>query len=170
MDAVGEEICREFAAPDHTPEDVERLFTHLASMEDSQYSYRNTLVALDEEGEVAGVCVSYDGARLHRLRRRFFEAARTMLGKEMEGMADETSADEFYIDTVAVVPRLRGRGIGRALLLASVERARRCGKQAGLLVDPDNPRAEQLYRSLGFRPAGERPFAGVMMHHMVHPL
>jgi len=167
MDAVGEEICADFAAPSHTLDDVRELFTHLASLDDSQYSYRNALVALDDNGEVAGVCVSYDGADLHRLRERFFEAARMMLGKEMEGMADETSPDEYYLDTVAVAPAWRGKGIGSRLLMASVEKARAAGKPAGLLVDYINPKAEALYRSLGFKYVGDRPFAGVVMKHMV---
>ncbi len=99
MMAVGDEICADFAAPDHTVDDVERLFTHLAELDDSQYSYRNTLVAVTPDGEVAGVCVAYDGAMLHPMRQHFFNAAKSFLGRDMEGMSDETSADEFYLDT-----------------------------------------------------------------------
>jgi hypothetical protein len=74
MMAIGDEICAGFAAPDHTLADVERLFTTLAAMPDSQYSYANTLIAIDETtNEVMGLCVSYDGAQLHTLRQRFFE-------------------------------------------------------------------------------------------------
>ena len=57
MMAIGDEICADFASPDHSTDDVERLFTHLASLDDSQYSYLNTLVALDENENVVGVCV-----------------------------------------------------------------------------------------------------------------
>lgn len=166
MMAVGEEICRDFAGEEHTIEDVEALFTELAAMDDSQYSYRNTLVALNPEGNVAGVCVAYDGALLHRLRRRFFEAAKRRLNRDMEGMDDETSPDEFYLDTLAVWEQYRGNGLGERLLLAQAARAHAAGKPAGLLVDKDNPKAEALYRRLGFRDAGERPFAGVMMNHL----
>lgn len=170
MMAVGEEICADFAAPSHTLADVEALFTHLASLPDSQYSYLNSLVALTPTGEVAGVTVGYDGAQLHTLRRRFFEAAAAMLGRDMEGMADETSPDEFYIDTLAVFPPYRRQGIARQLLAAQAERAAAMGKPAGLLVDFTNPNAEALYTSVGFRPEGTRPFAGVEMCHMVkHP-
>ena len=38
MMAIGDEICADFASPDHSTDDVERLFTHLASLDDSQYS------------------------------------------------------------------------------------------------------------------------------------
>lgn len=167
MMAVGDEICADFAAPNHTLADVEALFTHLASLPDSQYSYRNALVALTPQGEVAGVTVGYDGALLRPLRERFFEAARTRMGRNMEGMADETTPNEFYIDTLAVFPPFRRQGVARALLSAQAERAAAMGKPAGLLVDFTNPRAEALYTSVGFRPEGTRPFAGVEMRHMV---
>lgn len=167
MMAVGEEICADFAAPDHTLADVEALFTHLATLNDSQYSYRNALVAVTPEGDTAGVCIGYDGALLHKLRERFFEAAHSMLGRNMEGMADETSPDEFYLDTLAVFPEYRKQGLGSQLLLASAEKARAIGKPAALLVDYTNPTAEALYRSLGFVHEGDRPFAGVIMKHLV---
>lgn len=167
MMAVGDEICRDFAGESHTMADVESLFTELASMDDSQYSYRNTVVALAPGGEVAGVCVGYDGALLHRMRERFFEAALRHIGVDMHGMADETTPDEFYLDTLAVFPQWRGQGIGGRLLLAQAARGHAQGKPAGLLVDKVNPKAEALYRRLGFEPDGERPFAGVMMNHLV---
>ena len=169
MMAVGEEICRDFAGESHTLADVEALFTELAEMDDSQYSYRNAVVALTAGGQVAGVCIGYDGALLHRLRERFFEAVRRRMGRDMEGMADETSPDEYYLDTLAVMEPYRGHGLGGRLLLAQAARGHALGKPAGLLVDKDNPRAEALYRRLGFRPAGERPFAGVVMNHLTLP-
>ncbi len=167
MMAVGDEICRDFAGNDHTLSDVEALFTELAGMEDSQYSYMNSLVALDDDGNVAGVCIGYDGAKLHSLRERFFEAARRYLNRNMAGMDDETTPDEFYLDTLAVWPQYRGDGIGAKLLLAQAARGHAMGKPAGLLVDKVNPKAEALYRKLGFEPDGERPFAGVVMNHLI---
>lgn len=167
MMAVGDEICRDFAGNDHTLEDVEALFTELAAMDDSQYSYLNTLVALDDEGNVAGVCIGYDGALLHQLRERFFEAAKRRLGRDMAGMADETTPDEYYLDTLAVSPQYRGQKLGGKLLLAQAARGHAKGKPAGLLVDKDNPKAEALYHRLGFESDGERPFAGVVMNHLV---
>lgn len=167
MMALGQEICHDFAAPDHTVNDVEKLFTTLADMPDSQYSYANTLVAIDDNtDEVMGVCVSYDGALLHNLRRRFFEEVNKQLGRNMEGMADETSDDEFYLDTLATFPAYRGKGVGTALLQASIEKAKTTGKPAALLVDKTNPRAAALYHSLGFRHVDDRPFAGVVMSHL----
>ena len=81
-------------------------------------------------------------------------------------MDDETDGSEFYLDTLAVLPEYRGRGIASALLKASIEKARKMGKPAGLLVDKDNTRARRLYESIGFEQIGERPFCYVMMDHL----
>ncbi|MBD5334675.1 MAG: GNAT family N-acetyltransferase [Duncaniella sp.] len=166
MDAVGEEICSGLATNGHSLDDVERLFTSLALREDSQYSYLNTLTALDDSGKAVGVCVGYDGSRLHELREAFFEEAEKQLGIEMGDIDDETDSGEFYIDTLAVLPEYRGRGIASELLRASIRRAEAIGKPAGLLVDKENTRARRLYENIGFRKVGERPFCYVMMDHL----
>lgn len=166
MDAVGVEICNDLAGQDHTLADVERLFTLLAEREDSQYSYLNTLAAVDDDGKAVGVIVSYDGALLHELRKPFFQLVKTELGRNLDNVDDETDADEFYLDTLAVLPEYRGRGIASMLLKGAVERASKAGKPAGLLVDKENERARRLYESIGFRQVGERPFCYVMMDHL----
>lgn len=203
--AIGDELVEDLAGEMHTPEDVLELFTSLARRSDSQYSYLNTLVALDKEdnNKVAGLIVSYDGARLYTLRHAFFKEASEKIGMEIEGFIpdstdskdsglrgsdstisnsnaddlektydlipkeyDETSADEYYLDSLAVFPEYRGRGIARELIKAAVERAKEAGKPAGLLVSKHNPKARELYESLGFKPIGERFFAGELMTHM----
>lgn len=164
--AVGEEVCAGLAGENHTIDDIIDLFTRLAAREDSQYSYLNTLAAVDDNGEAVGVCVGYDGAKLHELREPFFEAARELLGLELGKVGDETDGDEFYLDTLAVKPEYRGQGIAGELLKASVVRARECGKPAGLLVEKNNHGARRLYEKVGFRQVGERPFCFVMMDHL----
>ncbi|MDE6121578.1 MAG: GNAT family N-acetyltransferase [Muribaculaceae bacterium] len=167
MMAIGDEICSGLAGADRNLDDVRRLFTELAAMESSQYSYRNAIVAEDPEGNVAGVCVGYDGALLHSLRQSFIEKASEILGRDFIGMDDETDSGEFYLDTLAVLPCYRGQGLGGRLLLERADIGTKAtGKRAGLLVDKVNPGAQRLYESLGFRYAGDRPFAGVMMNHM----
>ncbi len=58
----------------------------LVRMEDSQYSYRNTLLATNSEGITAGIIVSYDGAQLKALRKRFIEEAKETFGIDYTGM------------------------------------------------------------------------------------
>lgn len=164
--AVGDEITRSFAGKDHTVQDVKELFTHLAQMDNSQYSYKNTLVATTPADEVMGLIISYDGALLHPLRKTFISAAKDELDYDLVNLADETSDDEVYLDTLAVYDKFRGNGIASALINAAIERAKPLNKPVGLLVDKSNNRARRLYESLGFRQVDERPFAGEMMDHL----
>ena len=64
--------------------------------------------------------------------------------------------------TIAIVPSRRGRGLGRELLAALLEQARKEGyAQISLSVEPDNP-ALHLYEQHGFERVGERGGALVM--------
>ena len=65
-------------------------------------------------------------------------------------------ASRWQIANVAVTRDYQGRGIGRALVSAAVDRIdMRGGGWAVLQVRADNPVAMDLYRSLGFEPVNE---------------
>ena len=151
------------------------VFTDLAAGEDAQYSYRNTLIAETATptegipvGTPAGALISYDGAMLHPMREAFIRMANERLGYNItaDDMEDETSPDEIYLDTLAVRPQFRGHGLGARLIEAAAARYASCSKPLGLLCDYDNPGPRRLYISLGFRPVGTRPFAGIPMEHL----
>ena len=69
MQAMNYDCCQYFAGPEHTLQDFEDMMIRLVEADNSQYSYRNSIVALADDGNVAGVCVSYDGKDLRYLRR-----------------------------------------------------------------------------------------------------
>lgn len=55
------------------------------------------------------------------------------------------------VDSIAVLPRYRGRGIAKMLLQRSIQKVRRIGVSAvTLMVRRENTSAIQLYRRLGF--------------------
>lgn len=65
--------------------------------------------------------------------------------------------DELHINNLAVLPAWRRRGVGRALLEAVLDEARRLGAmRATLEVRASNQAARALYERAGFRPAGLR--------------
>lgn len=156
-------------------EAVKEVFTRLAEMDDSQYSYRNSLVAQAAGGETAGIVVAYDGSILIEARRLFFRLAKERLGWDIFEMVPdgepevETDPSEYYLDSLAVWPQFRGRGVATALIAAVKARAREAGKPVGLLCDEHNHRARRLYESLGFHEIGKRPFAGELMSHLHLP-
>lgn len=154
IEAVGEEITCDFAG-DKGVQAVREMFTALAAREDSQYSYLNVLKGVDDDGNIVGLTVSYDGGRLAELREAFFEEAKRHLGKDMRGkMPDETVAGEMYLDTLAVFEPYRRHGYARILLEATHRKSLDAGLPLGLLVDKSNARARRLYDSFGFKQVG----------------
>ena len=157
MTAMTDDCCLYFCGEGYGLEDFRKMMTILVEREDSQYSYQNTLVAMDAE-QVVGISVSYDGGCLHELRR----------GKDHSGMDDETQAGELYLDSLAVLPEYRCQGIARKLLLATKERANLLGlPRVGLLVDKDNPIGEALYTSVGFQYVNDNQWGGHPMKHLI---
>ena len=68
------------------------------------------------------------------------------------------AGSEADVQTVAVAPGARGRGLGRTLMAALVDRARARGAVVlHLEVRADNAPALGLYGRLGFQAVGRRP-------------
>lgn len=178
MTAMTEDCCQYLAGKEHTLDDFYHMMLDLVLMDDSQYSWRNTFVAVDEEATegnveyapVAGAIVGYNGADLHRLRRRFQEEALKQLQMDYSQMDDETEADEFYLDSLAIYPEYRRRGIARQLLKRATEHAASLNLPAALLVDKGNPNAERLYRSVGFEYCNDAMWGGHEMRHLRCPI
>lgn len=167
MLAMTDDCCLYFCGDGYGLEDFRKMMTMLVEREDSQYSYRNALVAMDGN-KVIGISVSYDGGKLHELRRAFIEAAKEQIGKDHSGINDETQAGELYLDSLAVLPEYRRHGIASRLIRATKERADKMGLPCvGLLVDKGNPDGEALYASVGFQYANDSHWGGHPMKHLV---
>lgn len=148
---MAERILWAIGVPDAKDSDAETLST-VCAMKDVLYSYENTLIA-EVDGERVGIMISYDGALYSTLRVKTFSNVGDALKCDFSNMADEAKAGEYYLDTLAVSPDMRRKGIGRALLTAAMERGRKTGiEKATLLVSPKNTPALRLYSSLGFKP------------------
>lgn len=168
MEAMSAECCRHFYGEDHTEEEFHEMMTSLASRDDTQYSYRNALCALDEDEQVVGICVCYVGARLHELRRPFIEEVSRRFGRDFSSMPDETEPGELYLDSLCVAEAHRGQGIATTLLHAASRWASAKGiAKVGLLVDYANPKAEKLYRSVGFEYIEDKEWGGHRLKHFV---
>ena len=100
------------------------------------------LVAVGNEGE---------GNRTHRL----LGTVMLQLWPHAEHVV--RGPDEAEFRALAVAPEARGRGVGRALLRAVIDRSRACGVQRPLLSTQATMLAAQhLYMEAGFRRLPER--------------
>ncbi|GAA5513427.1 hypothetical protein Dcar01_02162 [Deinococcus carri] len=124
----------------------------------NRLSFQNTLI-LEEDSTPLGLAVLYPGAEADALDEPFRARLRE------RGLPDridpEATPGELYLDTLAVAPHARGRGLGGVLLEG-------CARQAatlGLLVEEGNP-AARLYARQGFLPAGTREVAGHRYTHL----
>lgn len=148
---MAERILWAIGIADAKTSDIENL-SAVCAMKDVLYSYENTLIA-EVDGERVGIMISYDGALYSTLRVKTFSEVGRSMNCDFSNMADEAKAGEYYLDTLAVSPDMRRKGIGRALLTAAIERGRESGiEKATLLVSPKNTPALRLYSSLGFKP------------------
>lgn len=98
--------------------------------------------------------------------RRSDATAQVLVGQHGDGLAGfvwfgpttDGDDDPRWVGSVRslhVDPRLRGRGWGKALLVAALERLARCGRpDASLWVVADNDGARAFYEAQGWRPDG----------------
>lgn len=163
--AVAMAIGDEETMYDYCGKDYLEVLTDIVLTKDTQYHWHQALIA-EADGIVAGAIVGYDGAQLEKLRKGTFAIIRKHIGR-VPSISNETEAGEFYLDSLCVFPDFRRHGIGRKLIEAFCERAFSEGHSCvGLIVDYDNPRAEALYTSIGFKRIGTRIFFGHPMWHL----
>lgn len=163
--AVAMAIGDEATLHDYCGDDYLTVLTEVARSEATQYSWQNALIA-EVEGLVAGAIVGYDGADLSTLREGTFTILHKRIG-HTPTIADETEEGEYYLDSIAVLPEFRGRGVAHSLIVAFCDKAFIAGHQrVGLIVDNDNHKAEKLYSSLGFERVGTKIFFGHQMWHL----
>lgn len=162
--AMGDALAAKFAnSPDCAV--ALALFERFATQTGNQYSYNNILV-WDEQAEVCGMIMAYDGAKLDELRKPFLAYTTTHLG--FTGTPEnETQPGEYYIDCLAVKPGHQGKGIAKSLIKALFTRAAELGHHTvGLLVSKGNHKAKKLYTNLGFELVGEQALLGGYHYHL----
>ncbi len=158
--AFGEECSENYLGEDYL-----HVFEDIAKSEDSLYSFKNTIVA-EVEGMPVGAVCGYDGAQSPALRRNTLSLIKEKTGREAH-IEKETQEDEFYIDSLGILPQFRGKGLGSKLLLQMRDMAFSQGHPlVGLLVDENNTKAKELYEKLGFKQKESTSLLGHRMWHL----
>ncbi len=143
------------------------IFTHFFQLEGNQYSYENILV-FEEEGKVLGSLNAYDGEKLLELRKPFLNYVVEHYHANNANQDTETEGGEFYLDSISVNPSAQGKGIGKQLIKAGIDWAKKLGHHTvGLLVEKNNPDALRLYEKMNFVIQNEKQFMDGLYHHMI---
>ena len=138
FEAVGEITVRAYLDGGHLPADAE---------------YAGTLADARSRAEGAELWVAVDDADGRVVGSVTFAAP----GSEFHEIA---TADEGDVRMLAVDGTARGRGIGDALMLRCVERARDLGLVAlALSTQPSMHAAHRIYERMGFERAPERDWS-----------
>lgn len=118
--------------------------------EDTLYSWKNSIIA-EIDNRAVGCLVCYEGARYKAMREITFPLIFQMSGNDFSTMEQETCAGEYYLDSMAVLPEYRNQGIATQLLTFGTKTAETLKiPRVCMVVSPENPKAQQLYESLGF--------------------
>lgn len=145
-------------------DDIPSFLKNHGAREDTLYSWRHTRL-LRCEGKLAGGLISYDGATHEEKRRNTWVMSDGSLLSS--GDVPETEAGEYYLDSLAIVPEFRGRGLWKLLFDDAVERAKRAGfHRVTLIYDESYPHLARRYASYGFEPEETFLYFGTLCRKM----
>ena len=165
---IAENVLRALHIDEVEEEHIEFL-AGICRRQDTLYSWRNATIAL-YDGVAAGLMVAYDGARYRSMRDVTFPMIRRYVGDDYHNMDDEACAGEFYLDSLAVLPEFRNKGIASALIQEMFRQRDDAGiPLATIAVDPENDSAYRLYTRHGFRHDGRIKVFGTTYDRLVCP-
>ena len=155
-EALGDDIM-ERCQENISEQDGQRLALLADSIrqDNTLYSWRHTSIAQDTDGTPLGAIVAYPADNYMQMRATTFAMLSDLISFDVESMDAEARPGEYYVDSIAVVPSARGKGIARQLLLHAIAKAQEMLLPAILACEPNNLGAKALYESLGFRHDGD---------------
>lgn len=178
MEAMSHDCCRWFMGEGHTLEEFHTMMTELVKIDNSLYSYKHVIMAVDTDNTdaippnnsptLAGICLCYDGSRAQQLRLSFENEMLKRFRKDYSRLPYETQTGEFYIDTLCVKAEYRGLGIATTLLKKAIQKGKSLSLPSTLLVDEGNPQAEKLYHRVGFKFHSHDVWGGHSMKRLIY--
>ncbi len=144
---------------------LEKLFSHNGN----RFSHQCARFAKTRNGDIVGMILAYpcrETIGLHvKLARQLIpiyglldsvlllrNSLLMLLSVFSPGQSGVCGGDEYYISTLAVLPRFQGMGIGTMLLAYAADEAKEAGfSKCSLGVDIHNDRALRLYEYRGYK-------------------
>lgn len=136
--------------------DLHQRLTNSQRQANTLYTYTHSRIAL-ADGQVVGSLLSYSGDIYRQRRRETFERLWPQFMELEQRSEQETEPGEFYLDSMAVLPAFRRRGIAQMLINDGIARGIAQGYvRIALVADAAMPQLQRYYVSLGFEPKGYR--------------
>ncbi len=156
VESIAWVVCQ---AIDYECETIPADLITVCSSEDTLYSWTHARLLM-VDGKVAGGYISYDG----RDYMRFRENTLKLCPPTIEGIAEaeaECSSDEYYLDSMALLPAYRGLSLSRHLILDAIQGAKEKGyERVSLIAAHAKPGLVRYYESFGFCKCGSLTFFG----------
>jgi ribosomal protein S18 acetylase RimI-like enzyme len=131
--------------------DIKKCLTECAEMKNTLYSYENTIIA-EAEGKRVGAIISYPGKMYLGYRVNTFCKLYHDTGIDLSANPMETNEEEYYLDSLMVLPEYRGFGIGGLLVEKACESVSKYDyKRLALIARADDHWLKYFYFNLGFR-------------------
>ncbi|MEK5392536.1 GNAT family N-acetyltransferase [Margalitia sp. FSL K6-0131] len=129
---------------------VVNFLKELYRKDHNRFSYHNTLVK-ESDGQIFGIAIIYHGMDAQEYDKNFVQHLQQEFHCSQIELSKETEKDEYYLDSLAVSPNHRKKGVGGELLKAFENAGYEKGfHKLSLNVDEDNTNAYRLYEKNGF--------------------
>ncbi len=152
-------------------DDLSDILERLTSCEertDTLYTHSRTRVG-EIDGTPVAALLSYPGELYRELKEKTFREYWPAFFEQFSSDDPETGPGEYYLDSLAVLPAFRHRGIGQAMIRNSMQIGISQGfTRIALVADSQMPRLVSLYGSLGFVCEEIRHAFGTDFQRMVH--
>lgn len=143
-----------------------QVLTHFFEQPANRISYQNCLV-IEVSGQIVGVLVAYHGSQTNTLDQPYIDHI-LHTTKQQVTITKEAQDDEYYLDTIGILPNYRGKGYGTVLIGAFEKQAAQLGySKLALLVSQKNEGAYKLYQRLGYVADYDIIFSGYHFWHLV---
>lgn len=125
---------------------LDLLFSQEAEFQPDRTAQQRGLAAIIGNPEVGHILIARQGSETVGMVNLLYTVSTALGGKVA------------LLEDMVIAPQVRGQGVGKQLLGAALEHARRQAcLRVTLLTDTDNHAAQAFYRSMGFTVSGMLP-------------
>lgn len=156
--------------------EVNKVISAFCKEKNNRFSYENIDV-VESEGSIAGLVLAFPAEKEMKLNTAIMKKLpslyKTKISTYKEKVvpmlnSEEAKPGEYYIDSIAVHPKYRKKGLGKKLLMTARKKAIKRGfNKVSLIVKPKNKGAIKLYKSSGYNMDGTVDMPSTDYYRMV---